>query len=117
MQLKKLWPKNGAYDSGDCVANIVWTIEIKQKRKRVVKCVASYIVLYGGIKDCPEDMVQMFVDHVGKTATYAYFRALYAHLDWSANLRSPPLPVLHIQPNVSKYKKNDTAVASKTEVG
>lgn len=91
-------------ESGDCVASIVWSIEIRKKRKRVVKCSAGYVVIYGEIKNCPEDMVQMFIDHVGKTATYAYFRALYAHLDWSANLRSPPLPVLHIQPSVGKYR-------------
>jgi len=102
-------------ESGDCVASIVWSVEIKKKRKRVVKCGAGYIVVYQEIKDCPEDMVQMFIDHVGKTATYAYFRALYAHLDWSANLRSPPLPVLHIQPSVRKIRQNYKEAASQSE--
>ncbi len=32
---------------------------------------------------------------------YSYYRlALYAHLDWSANLGSPPLPILHLNPKV-----------------
>jgi hypothetical protein len=29
-----------------------------------------------------------------------YFRALYAHLDWSASLGSPPLPVIQLQPKL-----------------
>jgi hypothetical protein len=95
-----------SYDpsSGDCVANIIWSIKMMKKRKRLVDCSASYIVLYDGIKECPEDAVQMFIDHVGKTATYAYFRALYAHLDWSANIGSPPLPVIQFQPKVGNAK-------------
>jgi hypothetical protein len=28
------------------------------------------------------------------------FRALYAHLDWSASLGSPPLPVIQLQPKL-----------------
>jgi hypothetical protein len=92
--------------SGDCIANISWTITMKFKRKRVAKCVANYVVIYSEIKECPEDTVQMFIDHVGKTATYAYFRALYAHLDWSANLGSPPLPVVHFNPTIGKVKRN-----------
>jgi hypothetical protein len=90
--------------TGDCAASISWTITMRFKRKRVARCAANYIVLYSEIKECPEDTVQMFIDHVGKTATYAYFRALYAHLDWSANLGSAPLPVVHFQPNIGRMK-------------
>jgi hypothetical protein len=66
-----------------------------------------------------EDIIKMFIDHVGKTATYAYFRALFAQLDWSANLRSPPLPVLSFLPtakdlhsNISKKGPDDPSVAT-----
>src|SRR5438876_4598470 len=90
--------------SGDCTASIVWTIAMMRKRKRVTKCTANYIVLYEEIKECTEDVIQMFIDNVGKTATYAYLRALYAHLDWSANLGSPPLPVIQFQPRFAKPK-------------
>jgi hypothetical protein len=95
------------YDSadGDCVANITWTITVRYKRKKVATCKATYIVLYYDIKDFSEDIVQLFIDHVGKTATYAYFRALYAHLDWSANLRSPPLPVMSFNPTAKDMRE------------
>ena len=94
------------YDAnmGDCIAAITWTIKMKRKRKIVARSAANYVVLYREMKGCSTDTVQMFIDNVGKTATYAYFRALYAHLDWSANLGSPPLPVLHFNPSIGKIR-------------
>jgi len=85
---------------GTCVANVLWEVTFKYKNKNVVRCAASYIVSYDGIKECTEETVGVFLEHVGKVATYAYFRALYAHLDWSANLGSQPLPVLQLQPKL-----------------
>jgi len=85
---------------GTCVANIVWTIQYRFKKRSVVKCVASYIISYDGIANCSEETVSVFVDNVGKVATYAYLRALYAHLDWSASLGSPPLPIVQFQPKL-----------------
>ena len=89
----------GAED-GTCVANILWEVVFKYKNKNVVKCTASYIVSYDGAKDYSQETIALFLENVGKVATYAYFRALYAHLDWSANLGSQPLPVLQLQPKV-----------------
>lgn len=83
-----------ASSSGNCIATISWTIVLRHKRKKVASCKASYVVFYYGLGGFSEEIIQMFIDHVGKTATYAYFRALYAQLDWSANLGSPPLPVV-----------------------
>jgi hypothetical protein len=102
--------------SGDCIASITWTIGMKKGRKRVAKCVANYVVLYKEIKECADDIVKMFIDHVGKTATYAYFRALYAQLDWSANLGSPPLPVLHFSPSIGNIKKRVEEASSKQDL-
>jgi hypothetical protein len=87
-------------DDGTCVANVIWEVTFKYKTKNVVKCNASYIISYDGVKDCSAETVAVFLEHVGKVATYAYFRALYAHLDWSANLNSQPLPVLQLQPKI-----------------
>ena len=47
-----------------------------------------------GVKECSDEVVELFLEHVGRVATYAYFRALYANLDWSATLNSQPRPVL-----------------------
>ncbi len=90
-------------NAGVCIGNIIWSISIRYKRKRLAKCIASYIALYE-IKDCSKDVVQMFIDNVGKTATYAYFRALFAQLDWAATLGSPPLPLIQFQPKVTRPK-------------
>jgi hypothetical protein len=87
-------------DDGTCVANVIWEVTFKYKSKIVVKCSASYLISYDGVKDCSQEVVTVFLEHVGKVATYAYFRALYAHLDWSANLHSQPLPVLQLQPKI-----------------
>jgi hypothetical protein len=85
---------------GTCVGNIVWTVQYKFQKRTIVKCTASYIVSYDGIENCSEQTVEIFVDNVGKVATYAYLRALYAHLDWSANLGSPPLPIVQFLPKL-----------------
>jgi hypothetical protein len=85
---------------GTCVGNIVWTVQYKFQKRTIVKCVASYIISYDGIEKCSEETVAIFVDNVGKVATYAYLRALYAHLDWSANLGSSPLPIVQFLPKL-----------------
>src|SRR5207247_155290 len=90
---------SGAVD-GTCVANITWTINLRFRKRAIVKCAASYLITYEGMKDSSEELVALFVDSVGRVASYAYFRALYAHLDWSANIGSPPLPVLQFQPKI-----------------
>ncbi|MFZ3350797.1 MAG: hypothetical protein WA268_08015 [Xanthobacteraceae bacterium] len=85
---------------GTCVGNIVWTVQYKFQKRTIVKCTASYIISYDGIEKCSEETVGIFVENVGKVATYAYLRALYAHLDWSANLGSPPLPIVQFLPKL-----------------
>ena len=85
---------------GTCVANIVWTIQYKFQKRSIVKCSASYIISYDGIENCSEEIVGVFIENVGKVATYAYLRALYAQLDWSATLGSPPLPIVQFQPKI-----------------
>jgi hypothetical protein len=94
-------------DAGDCVAAIRWNIVLRYKRKKVASCKTSYIVVYREVKGFSEDIIKTFIDHVGKTATYAYFRALYAHLDWSANLRSPPLPVMSFLPTAKTMRSQE----------
>lgn len=87
-------------DDGTCIANIVWNINIRLKRRVLVRCSASYIITYDGMAGFPEETTETFIETVAKAATYPYFRALYAHLDWSASLGSAPLPILKFQANV-----------------
>jgi hypothetical protein len=87
-------------DDGNCFANIVWEVVFRYKRRVVMKCTASYLISYEGIKDCSEETIRIFVEHVGKVATYAYFRSLYAQLDWASMYGSEPLPILQMHPKL-----------------
>ncbi|WP_342709466.1 hypothetical protein AAFG13_33880 [Bradyrhizobium sp. B124] len=93
---------------GECIATISWDIVLRDKRKKVAWCKASYVVFYYDLKDFSEDIIKRFIDHVGKTATYAYFRALYAQLDWSANLGSRPLPVMSFVVTAKDMRSKDS---------
>jgi len=87
-------------EGGTCIANITWSIDSKLNKRRVVRCRASYVISYDGMKDCSEDTIGVFIDNVGKQATYAYLRSLYANLDWAANLGSSPLPIIQFLPKL-----------------
>jgi hypothetical protein len=90
---------NGIAD-GSCIANIQWGLRYTYQKRVIVKCVASYIIGLEGMKDFSEEVVGIFVDTNAKAMTYPYFRGLYAHLDWSANLGSAPLPIVQLQAKV-----------------
>ena len=90
---------SGTLDSA-CIANIQWSVKYTYQKRVIVKCITSYIVSYDGMKDFSDEVVGIFVDTNAKAITYSYFRALYAHLDWSANLGSPPLPIVQMQAKV-----------------
>ncbi len=115
---RRLFPKtkimSTGLDDGTCMANIIWEVDIKVKNKNVVKCIASYIISYQGVKDCSAEGVTVFLENVGKVATYAYFRALYSQLDWGASLNSEPLPVIQFLPNfrMSSESTGPTPAAS-----
>lgn len=87
---------------GDCVVRVKWTAITKYKKKKLVSGWASYIVNYQGMTGCTLETVEEFTEAVAKAATYPYFRSLYAHLDWSAELGSPPLPVFQFLPKLAK---------------
>src|SRR3954470_18660422 len=53
-------------NDGTCVANVLWEVTIKFKARTVVKCNASYIVSYDGVKNCSEEVIGLFLEHVGK---------------------------------------------------
>jgi hypothetical protein len=87
-------------EDGTCIANIVWTIDSKLNKRKVIKCTASYMIAYEGTHNCSEETVTTFIENVGKVATYAYLRGLYASLDWAANLGSQPLPIIQFLPKI-----------------
>jgi hypothetical protein len=85
---------------GACIANVQWRVKYTYQKRIIVKCSASYIVSFEGMKDFSDEVVGIFVKTNAKGMTYSYFRALYAHLDWSANLGSAPLPIVQLQAKV-----------------
>jgi hypothetical protein len=87
-------------EDGDCVVRVKWIATMRYRKRNLIRGSASYIVSYRGMKGFSEDIVEEFADVIAKAATYPYFRALYAHLDWSAELGSPPLPLFQFHPKV-----------------
>ncbi|MEE8630222.1 MULTISPECIES: hypothetical protein [Methylobacterium] len=83
-----------------CFATVVWTVEIKSERRTYAKCVAQYDVIYNGFTEVDNSIIELFAENVARPATYSYFRALFANLDWSSDLRLPPLPVVKFHPKV-----------------
>lgn len=87
-------------EEGVCMAKVGWGIEIKNERRKLVQCTATYVLIYDNIRNCPEETVRTFVEHIGKAACYAYFRAMYAQVDWAAGIGSPPIPVMRLEPKL-----------------
>jgi hypothetical protein len=85
---------------GACFISIQWHVEIKTGRKQIAKCSAVYDLIYDGFTTTDEEIIKLFAKNVAESTSYTYFRALYASLDWSAELRSPPLPIIKFQPRV-----------------
>lgn len=105
---KKLKPSyngrlnNIAFDAekGLLIVSVEWIVEIKAGRKVFSKCSAVYDVFYKGMQGFDEDTIDLYAENVARPTSYSYFRALYASLDWSAGIASPPLPIIKLHPRV-----------------
>lgn len=87
-------------ETGALTASIEWGVELKAGKKRVASCKAVYDVVYNGFSEVDDKIVGLFAENVARPACYAYFRSLYASMDWAAELRFPPLPVVRFNPKV-----------------
>ena len=87
-------------ETGSFLVSVKWRVDMKHGRKSVSKCVAIYDIMYDGLVTSNDEVLKIFADNVATSATYSYFRSLFATLDWSAQLRLPPLPVLKLFPKV-----------------
>jgi hypothetical protein len=87
-------------DLGALAVTVRWTVNIKAGRKKYSSCTAEYDIIYDKFSDIDEEIAFVFAENVAQPATYAYFRALYASLDWSAGLKNPPLPVIKFHPKI-----------------
>lgn len=86
--------------SGRFLVSVKWRVDMKDGRKSVSKCVVIYDIIYDGLATSNEEVLRIFADNVATSATYSYFRSLFATMDWGAHLGLPPLPVLKLFPKV-----------------
>jgi hypothetical protein len=93
------------FDSDQSAAHAVFQYFVKGTKsgKTVFSISADYAVIYLVEGDVAPNAAKAFVHNVGVFAAYAYFRAVAAHLAWSANLELPPLPMIATQ----AYKPKD----------
>lgn len=84
------------FDSEVGKAAIFVLCDVKSKvgRKNALSCKAKFAVAYSGLSGCEEAAVVAFLQRVGRFSCYPYFRSVFATLDWNAQTRMPPLPVL-----------------------
>lgn len=87
-------------DEGHLIVSVEWTVEIKAGRKAFSKCSAVYDVLYNGLKGFDKEIIDLYAENVARPTSYSYFRSVYATIDWSAGIGSPPLPIIKLHPKV-----------------
>lgn len=85
---------------GAIMAGVKWTADIRCGRKKYVHFVAKYVVIYDGFSTDETALLERFADNVARPATYSYFRALFANLDWASDIRATPLPVVKFFPKI-----------------
>ena len=82
-------------DSGVMIGHYTWNVEIKLKRKKVLKLIGEYLIAYTDISGFPEEYVRFYFVKVGRFATYPYFRTAFSFHSSSSGITLPPLPSLN----------------------
>lgn len=83
-----------ANETGIALSHYQWVAEVKLGRKKVLKLDTSYLISYSELADFDEEHVELFVNKVGRFATYPYFRSLFSHHMSESGIIFPPLPIL-----------------------
>ena len=85
-------------ESGSLYGIFVFDVVCRQGRKRVLGINATYLTNYRVEGDCDDKTCELFLERVGKIATYPYFRTLVATLTSQAGLLMQPLPIMGVAP-------------------
>lgn len=85
-------------ESGSLYGVFAFEIVCRQGRKRVLSINATYLVSYFIQGECDRAACELFVERVGKIASYPYFRGLVAALTSQAGLLMRPIPVMSFAP-------------------
>jgi hypothetical protein len=82
----------------DAWRNNVSVSVLERFLEAVLSASATYLVSYRVEGECNQAACELFVERVGKIATYPYFRSLVSSLTSQAGLVMRPLPVLSFAP-------------------
>ncbi|MFN5827076.1 MAG: hypothetical protein ACK446_08695 [Rhodobacterales bacterium] len=81
-------------ERGIAVGSYLWTAEVRAGRTKAMKLSTEYMVAYSGLKDAPEDYVELYFKKLARFTTYPYFRAHFAMHVAASGLMLAPLPSL-----------------------
>lgn len=81
-------------DDGVLFGIYSWSAEIKKGNRKALRLTAKYVIIYNNLKGQPEQYARLYLEKVGKFASYPYFRSLFAIHTSAAGLALPPLPAL-----------------------
>lgn len=85
-------------ESGSLYGVFAFEAVCRQGRKRVLTLGATYLTNYRVEGACAPEACALFLERVGKIATYPYFRTLAATLTSQAGLLMRPLPIMGVAP-------------------
>lgn len=85
-------------ENGSLYGAFSFDVVCRHGRKKVLSISATYLASYRIEGECEANACELFVERVGKVATYPYFRSLVASLTAQAGLMMQPLPVLSFAP-------------------
>lgn len=85
-------------ESGSLYGIFSFDVICRQGRKRVLSISSTYLTNYRVEGDCDGEACELFLERVGKIATYPYFRTHVATLTSQAGLLMPPLPIMGVAP-------------------
>lgn len=99
--------------SGQLIAGFDYAVEVKLDEKYLLKCEASYIVVFLVEGDFDEDALKYYARRTGRSASYPYFRQYAATQSWASGADLPLMPFLKTNPerkskDVAGSKDNET---------
>ncbi|OYW58069.1 MAG: hypothetical protein B7Z31_08550 [Rhodobacterales bacterium 12-65-15] len=81
-------------ERGIAAGSYLWTAEVRAGRTKAMKLSTEYMVAYSGLKDAPEEYVELYFKKLARFTTYPYFRSHFAVHVASSGLMLAPLPSL-----------------------
>ncbi|MSU88283.1 hypothetical protein GE300_01465 [Rhodobacteraceae bacterium 2CG4] len=81
-------------ETGVVVGEYNWKAEVRHGRQKALKLKASYLLVYGGLREKDERYVRLYFDKIARFTSYPYFRTLFSMQVGNSNISLNPLPSL-----------------------